>query len=205
MPKLNLDRATLAKLLQGNARAIAAFERVFGDVDFTLPSTIEEANALAGQALATTQAALSMVAVLADALARVETAPAALPAVEPDDHGPRSHLGTISSQNADQVEITGGKVDATPIGASTAAAGKFTTLAASGQIASTVAAGTPPLVIASTDKVANLYADRAALADRATKADGLNSPTAYPADATDLPTAIALVNALKAAATSKGL
>lgn len=196
---LNLDRKTLAQLLQGNARAIAAFEQLQNDVGGTLPSTIEEANALAGQALAVAQASLSMLAMMAAALAQLETAPAAPQHIEPDDTAPRAHLGTISTQNAEQVEITGGTIDGTPIGATTAAASKFTTLAASGQITSTVATGTAPMVIASTTKVANLYVDRAAAAD------SLNNPTAYPANATDLPTAIALVNALKAAATSKGL
>lgn len=211
MPKLLLDRATLAQLLQGNARAIAAFEQVLGDVGFTLPSTIEEANALAGQALAVARAAMASLSALAEALARIEGTPAALPQVDRDDTTPHTHLGTICSQNADSVEITGGTVDGTPIGATTAAAGRFTTLEVSGQITSTIADGTPPLVIASTAEVPNLYAERAALADRATTADhsaaadSLTSPTAYPADASDLPTAIALVNALKAAAQSKGL
>lgn len=217
MSKLNLDRATLAQLLQGNARAIAAFEQVLGDVGFALPSTIEEANALAGQALAAAQAALAMAAMLAEALARIEHAPALPPQVEADDHAPRTHLGTISGQNADQVEITGGTVDSTAIGATTAAIGKFTTLAASGQITSTIADGTAPLVVTSATKVPNLYVDRAALADTATTAttatsatsagtaNSLTNPTALPAAATDLPTVIALANALRGAAQSKGL
>lgn len=45
------------------------------------------------------------------------------------------------------------------IGAATPNSGKFTTLAASGQITSTLAPGTAPLVVASTTKVANLNAD----------------------------------------------
>ena len=42
-----------------------------------------------------------------------------------------SALGTISTQNADSVAITGGAVDGTTIGATTASSGKFTTLTAS--------------------------------------------------------------------------
>lgn len=199
MPKLLLDRATLAQLLQGNARAIAAFEQVLGDVGFTLPSTIEEANALAGQALAVARAAMASLSALAEALARIEGTPAALPQVDRDDTTPHTHLGTICSQNADSVEITGGTVDGTPIGSTTAAAGKFTTLAASGQITSTVADGTAPLVVASTTRVPNLNAASAGTAD------SLTSPTTYPANATDLPTVIALANALKAANIAKGV
>lgn len=208
---LKLDRRTLAQLLQGNSQAIVAFERLQTDVGDVLPTTIEEAHALAGQALAAAQVAFSMVTLLAESLARLEGAPAVPPQVDPDDTAPRAHLGSIAGQNADQVEITGGTIDGTPIGQTAAAAAKFTTVAASGQITSTVAPGTPPLAIASTDKVANLYVDRAALADHATAADhattadNLGSATAYPANATDLPTVIALANALKAANTAKGV
>lgn len=70
------------------------------------------------------------------------------------------------------------------------------------QLVSTVAAGTPPLVVTSNTQVPNLYVARSALADQAT---ALAAPTAFPANATDLPTAITLVNALKAAGVSKGL
>lgn len=71
--------------------------------------------------------------------------------------------------------------------------GKFTT------VESTVATGTAPFKVASTTKVTNLYADRAA------SADSLTLPSSYPANATDLPTCIALANALKTAALAKGL
>jgi hypothetical protein len=46
------------------------------------------------------------------------------------------------------------------IGVTIANAGAFTTISASGQITSTLAAGTAPFVIASTDKVVNLNADQ---------------------------------------------
>jgi hypothetical protein len=45
-----------------------------------------------------------------------------------------------------------------PIGGGTAAAGNFTTVGVTGQITSTLATGTPPLVVASTTRVLNLTA-----------------------------------------------
>jgi hypothetical protein len=43
-------------------------------------------------------------------------------------------LGTMSAQNANAVAVTGGAIDGTAIGATTAAAGAFTTLSASGRM-----------------------------------------------------------------------
>ena len=202
---LKLDRRTLASLLQNNQQAIAAFERVLGDVGFTLPSTIEEANALAGQALSVAHVALAMLSQLGEALERIDMAPTALTMVDHDDTSPRAHLGTVSSQNADQVEITGGAVDGTTIGQTTAAAAKFTTVDASGQITSTVATGAAPLVIASTTKVPNLHVERATSADTAAEADKLTKPTNFPPAATDAASTQTLVNALRTAAIAKGL
>lgn len=202
MPKLNLTRDVLAKIAQGNQRAMLALEQVFSDVGDIFPSTIEEANALAGSALAVAQAATATVSLLAEALARLDAAPVQVPHIDADDTTPRAHLGTISAQNADTIEITGGTIDGTAIGMSTAAAAKFTTVAATDQITSTVAIGTAPLIITSTTKVANLYADRAASADTA---GNLGAASSYPAAATDLPTVIALANALRAANIAKGV
>jgi hypothetical protein len=50
------------------------------------------------------------------------------------DLAPPIQLGTISSQNADNVTITGGTIDNTPIGNTTTNSGKFTTLNATGGI-----------------------------------------------------------------------
>lgn len=196
---LKLDRRILAQLLQGNQQAIAAFERVLGDVGGTLPSTIEEANALAGQALALVQMQGKLLSLVAEALAQLESAPAPLPQVDHDATTPRAHFGTISSQNADQVEVTGGSIDSTPIGQTTAADAKFKKVAASDQITSTVADGTAPLIITSKTRVDNLNVANAGAAD------ALTNPTMLPAAATDLPTAITLANALRAAAIAKGL
>lgn len=43
-------------------------------------------------------------------------------------------LGTMATQDADAVDITGGTIDGTTVGATTAASGKFTTLEASGAV-----------------------------------------------------------------------
>lgn len=169
MPKLMLDRRTLAQLLQNNQQAIFAFERVLGDVDGVLPSTIEEANALAGQALAVAQGAMATLVVLAEAISLLESAPVAPPAIELDDTEPRAHVGTLASQDADAVEITGGT------------------------------AALASIAVTSTDLVDNLYAARAALADK------LGPPTNLPPAATDAATTQTLVNALRAAAIAKGL
>lgn len=195
-----LDRRTLAKFLP-TPQAISAFEGMLKSVG-SFPGTVEEANALAAQALATAAQALAMLAEMASMLEQLAASPAPQPPLEPDDTAPRAQLGTMSAQNHDAVEITGGAIDDTPIGQAKAAKGSFTTLAASDQITSTVADGTPPLVIASTARVANLNADRAGNADTA---DSLTNPSSFPADATDLASACALANALKAAAQSKGL
>ncbi len=235
MPKLNLPRDVIAQIVQGNRQAIPAFEKVFSMLsDGGLPTSIEEANTLAGNALTLAQAAMASMVAMADALSALEVAPAPAPVVdaddfrpasaplaEIDDFTPRAHLGTIAAQNADNVEVTGGTaagiaitgstVDSTPIGATTASSGKFTTVSASGQVTSTVATGTAPLVVASTTKVTNLYVDRAALADNATTATtattagSLGTPGTYPADATDLPTAITLVNFIKSRNISRGV
>lgn len=186
MPKLMLDRAAISRLAQGVPQTISALERVFGDVDGTLPTTIEEANALAGQALAVAQGALASLAVLAEAIAQLDAAPAPLPQIEQDDTAPRPHLGTMASQNADQVEISGG----------TAA---LSTLLLSSQLTSSAPNGTPPFAVASTTRVTGLNVARAGTAD------ALTSPSTFPGEAIDLDTAIILVNALRAAAISKGL
>lgn len=238
MSKLNLDRQTLAKFLP-NPEAIRVFERMFSEID-GFPSSIEEANALAAQALATAAQALSMLAEAAAALEQLATAPAPQLPLDPDDTAPRAQLGTISPQNHDAVEITGGTIglDAGTVAAPSfylggdrttglyriaadnwglsvagakladfsAAAAAFTqNLSTTKQLVSSVAAGTPPLVVTSTTRVANLNVDRAGSADSAGTANSLTSPHSFPADATDLASACALANALKSAALSKGL
>ncbi len=141
MHKMMLDRRTLAQLLQGNQLAILTFERVLKDTGETLPTAIEEANLLAGAALSVAQANGALLTMLFDALDQLERAPAVtpitagddlspptIPAAGADDTAPSSHLGTISGQNADQVEFTGGEINGTTIGLATPAAAKFTSL-----------------------------------------------------------------------------
>jgi hypothetical protein len=95
-----------------------------------------------------------------------------------------SNLGTIASQNSNAVAITGGSIDGTTVGATTASTGAFTTLSASSTVSgagfttylasppaiggttastgrfttitSTIATGTAPFTVASTTAVANL-------------------------------------------------
>lgn len=50
------------------------------------------------------------------------------------DLAPHPQLGTIAPQNYDNVTITGGQIDNTPIGNTTTSSGKFTTLNATGGI-----------------------------------------------------------------------
>lgn len=112
---------------------------------------------------------------------------------------PSNQLVDVSPTGTGTVRVnptTTGTVDNVTLGATTPRAATVTTLT------STVATGTPPLTVASTTEVPNLYAARAASADTAA---GLSSPHTFPADATDLPTVITLANALKAAAVAKGL
>lgn len=119
MSKLNLDRQTLSKFLGNNHQAIAAFERVFEDVGFTLPTTIEEANANAGIAISAAQSALAALVDIASSLERLLAAPTRADAVDPDDTAPRLQVGTLAAQNSDAVDITGGRIglDAGTVGA----------------------------------------------------------------------------------------
>ena len=165
MPKLNIPRDVLAKMVQGNPLAIRQLEQVFSDVG-SLPTTIEEARALAGDALQVAQAALAMLALVSDALALLEGAPGAQPEVDPDDMAPRAHLGTISSQDSDSVGITGGAIDGTTIGITAAARGKFTKVDASDQITSTLPDGTAPMVVDTLTEPVEQHADRLAAVTR---------------------------------------
>lgn len=49
-----------------------------------------------------------------------------------DDVSPIVYVGSMGTQNAEKVAITGGAIDGTVIGAATAAAGKFTTVTSAG-------------------------------------------------------------------------
>jgi len=81
--------------------------------------------------------------------------------------------------------ITGGAINDTTIGATTASTGAFTTISATGAITSTLATGTAPLVVASTTKVTNLNVDSLDGADWASPA-ALGSTTPAAVSATTL-------------------
>jgi hypothetical protein len=231
MPKLNLSRDVLAKIAQGNQRAVIALEQVFDDVGDTFPSTIEEANALAGSALAVAQSNAALLSLLADALSRLETMPAQVPQVDADDTTPRAHLGTISAQNHDAVAITGGTAnfDAGTVAAPSltlggdASSGLYRSapdvldIAIAGakliELATQLVTITGALTVSNqiTSTVATgtaplVVASTTLVANlHAAVADSLGTASAYPANATDLASCITLANALKAANTAKGV
>jgi len=138
MPKLGLTREQLAKFLPDH-QAIRAFEQVFEQVDTALPEANDEANSNAGIAIAAANAALSGVVEIIAQLQLALSAPAPQQERQYEDHAPAIQLGTISSQNADSLDVG--------------------SVSASGQITSTLATGTAPLVVASATKVANLNVD----------------------------------------------
>jgi len=84
-----------------------------------------------------------------------------------------------------KADINGGTVDGTSIGASSASTGAFTTVSATGQITSTLADGTAPMVVTSTTKVSNLNVDKLDGADWAAPA-ALGSTTPAAATVTTL-------------------
>jgi len=101
-----------------------------------------------------------------------------------------SGFGTMSTQNANNVSITGGFIDNTDIGSDTAATGAFTELyalgifQAQGQLQSFVPTGTAPFAVSSTTPVANLSiggnaasATTATTANSATKTSITNNTT----------------------------
>lgn len=215
--KLGLDRQTLAKITGNDPKAIRALEQVFSDVDAT-PSTVEEAAALAGQALSITQTALAMIEYAQGLLDQLISAPAALPVLDIDDMAPVSQVGTLGAQNADSVEVTGGSINGATVGASDANTGRFTT------VESTVATGTPPLAVASATQVANLNVsalqgatwDAPAAIGSTTSNSGKfttfgangkapQGAAALGAAATDLPTVITLANNIRAALIANGI
>lgn len=178
MAKLKLTREHLAKFLPDH-QAIRAFEQLFDDVDVTIPDASDEANNNAGIALAVANAALAEVANIISELQLALNAPVAEPPIFPDDLAPRLEIGTIASQNADAVTITGGSIDGVTFGAVAPSAATFTSISYSGQLTSTVATGTAPMVVASTTKVANLNADLLDGADWASPAAiGSTTPAA---------------------------
>jgi hypothetical protein len=94
--KLNLTRDQLASFLQDHEQ-IKQFERLFSVVDTLDNVTIDEVNTSASNALASANDALAQLSDVSQVLDVLATAP-------------RNELGTISSQNADDVNISGGLI-----------------------------------------------------------------------------------------------
>src|SRR6185369_17158356 len=137
MAKLNLTREQLAKFLPDH-QSIRAFERVFEEIDSTLPGSSDEANNNAGIAIAAANAALDAVAEIISQLQQVLAAPVLQPNIPYEDYSPALALGTMSAQNADAVDITGGSIDGVSLSNTS---GTFVSITYSGQLTSTVATG----------------------------------------------------------------
>ena len=94
--RLNLTRDQLASFLQDHEQ-VKQFERLFSTVDTLSNVTIDELNISSGNAVASANDALAQLSAVSQMLDLLVTAP-------------RNELGTISYQNADDVNITGGEI-----------------------------------------------------------------------------------------------
>jgi hypothetical protein len=112
--KLNLTRDQLAAFLT-DQQQIRQFELLFSTVDQLQVITATDFEFQADNAAAAANEALAQISRLAQSLELLALAP-------------RLEIGTIASQNANAVAITGGVINGTAIGGTTPAAGTFTTL-----------------------------------------------------------------------------
>jgi hypothetical protein len=94
--RLNLTRDQLASFLQDHEQ-IKQFELLFSTVSTIDNFTLDEVNTAAGNAVASANDALAQLSAVSQVLDLLATAP-------------RNELGTISSQNADDVNISGGLI-----------------------------------------------------------------------------------------------
>jgi hypothetical protein len=94
--RLNLTRDQLASFLQDHEQ-IKQFELLFSTVSTIDNFTLDEVNTAAGNAVASANDALAQLSAVSQILELLATAP-------------RNELGTISSQNADNVNISGGLI-----------------------------------------------------------------------------------------------
>jgi hypothetical protein len=195
---------------------IAALKAIDGDISPAQAELAElrrRVDQLAGQ-VESMAASAAQLAELAKRAQTIEIAAAFPPPM----------VGTLGQQNADHAAISGGAINGTTIGATTAASGAFTTVSASGQVTSTLATGTAPLAVASTTKVSNLNVDLLDDGDWASPGAiggttassgkfttfGCNGKApqgsaALGAAATDLPTVIALANNMRTALIANGI
>ena len=144
MSNPNINRAQLAKFLP-SPQAIKAFEDLFKAVADGLPSSLEDVEATAGAAQQQAGEALAGLAVVAHQLAMLLLAPSSEQQAQDqysppnelwppaDNYGPGVDFYVPPPQpspdglsNPASVKITGGTIDGTTIGATTAAAGTFT-------------------------------------------------------------------------------
>lgn len=130
---LGLSREQLKKFLPDH-QSIRAFEQLLLQVGDVTPTSIEQANNNANTAIAMAGAALAALAELATAIEQVSAAPVPELTYEQEDYDRVVYVGTLGVQNDDEVEITGGTINGTSIGATTAASGAFTTLTASSTV-----------------------------------------------------------------------
>lgn len=131
MAKIGRD---VLKQFLPNHETIVAFEQMFKSVETALPDGVEAATALAYAASALANLAVSMLTQQAEQIEQLSFLPSAVPVVPNDQYYPAFPSGTLGQQNADSVEITGGSIDGTTVGATTASTGAFTTLTASGAV-----------------------------------------------------------------------
>lgn len=151
MPKLGLDRKVLSDITNGNQEAIKALEQVFGGVNVLLPDQITTAINQASQAMAAVNQALGMLANVAEILDQLAYVPPTAPAVHNNTYYPAVAAGTLGQQNADSVDITGGTINGTSVGATSPSTGAFTILSAGAG-----AVGAPSFYLA-TDTTTGLY------------------------------------------------
>lgn len=144
-------RKELAEVFSNNQRLIRAFEKIF---DLIPPEFIDQQaqidaiNLIAGIAEAQSTQALSMLERIASSLEVLSQQPIREADSDSDDLLPQPQLGTLSEQQADQVEISGGSVEAALTDNTTNLAASSQTLndgaaAATGTLTNAPAAGNP--------------------------------------------------------------
>ena len=142
---LGLSREQLRQFLPDH-QSIRVFEQLQNTIGTDIPDESESNSNAANDAFALAVSALAQLVELISELEQALSDPAqpsdeeaedftqapALSADDPEDMAPAIQIGTIASQNADEVEITGGSIDGAVIGATTPANGTFGTLASTG-------------------------------------------------------------------------
>lgn len=245
MSKLALDRTILSGITK-NHQAIKALEEVFTSVDETLPRGIEEATQQAIQAITLANSVLAALVEIAAGLDLVAAAPVPDPIIAaddltppvpplpaPDDLVPQGHLGTMSTQDHDAVDITGGTVG---LNAGTVGEPSFYLVDRSTGLYRT-ALNSWGMTIAGVNIITytgaevlfkqNVKSEKQLIStvpigtaplqvisttkvanlhvERATQADNLGTAGAYPADATDIASNNTLTNFIKNRLISKGV